>query len=633
MHKILFVFVVGARKINAKHRAMETMRKRSLNGLNKRTTAETELNPTDLLNLPKDESLQNVYQSNSAVGTKIEKMRQTYKGTPIFDAVVAIEIDKNGKLTGDASGMFVEGIQEDLPSAEPLITEEEALQIALKSENDVKFRRKLTNVKTEHYIYLGDKERAHSIYYVRYFISESKTPRRQAFIIDTKSGQILRKWNDLQTASCGARTYKAYGGNEKMGKIKYGETPYCLEPTIVGNMCFLENEFVRVIDMESTRDDSKNDTAKFECSKGYDDEVNGAYSPAIDAFFYGTQVGKMFREWFGSTPLREKVIIRVHYGSNMENAFWDGETTSFGDGQSTFYPLTSADVVGHEIGHGVTEQASGLVYHGESGGLNEAFSDILGEATEKYFKNNDMKVGDDIKKEGIFRDFRDPEIDGSSVGHVEDFHDSMDPHYSSGVYRRVFFVMIIQKGISIKQAVKVLLQANRVYWRERSGFEDAGCGVIKASYDVGQNPTPYVRALDDVGVTACDASHHIRAVETNVTYSDLTVSNEVKPLFRFNSPNWADVVTVRAASGSGDVKITLRVGTWQDDEVAREDLKIIEEGYNLVNIDRIANEVIYIEFSLEGENEYNDVSISVGYTCLEGYSGNDMQEYRLDCQS
>lgn len=625
--------VEGAKKINAKHRAMETMRKRSLNGLNKRTTADTEFKPTDLLNLPKDESLQKVYQSNSAVGTKIEKMRQTYKGTPIFDAVVAIEIDENGKLTGDASGMFVEGIEKDLPSAERLITEEEALTIALKSENDLKFRRILASVSTEHYIYLGDKERAHSIYYIRYFISESETPKRLAFMIDTKNGKILRKWNNLQTASCGSRAYTAYGGNEKMGRIRYGETPYCLEPTIVGNMCFLENEFVRVIDMESTRDGSKNDTARFECSEGYDDEVNGAYSPITDAFFYGTQVGKMFRDWFKSTPLREKVVLRVHYGNNMENAFWDGSTTSFGDGGSRFYPLTSADVVGHEIGHGVTEQASGLVYSGESGGLNEAFSDILGEATEKYFRNNDMKVGDDIVKQGIFRDFRDPEIDGSSVGHVEDFYGSMDPHYSSGVYRRVFFVMIIQKGISIRQAVKVLLQANRVYWRENSGFEDAGCGVIKAAYDIGQNPTSYVRALDDVGVVACDASHHIRAIETNVTYSDLTVSNEIKPLFRFNTPKWADVVTVRAVSGLGDVNITLRVGTWQDDEVAREDLKILEEGSNLMNIDRIANEVLYIEISLQGQNEYNDVSVSAGYTCLDDYSGNDMEEYRLDCQS
>ncbi|MEP0178001.1 MAG: M4 family metallopeptidase [Paraglaciecola sp.] len=67
---------------------------------------------------------------------------------------------------------------------------------------------------------------------------------------------------------------------------------------------------------------------------------------------------------------------------------------TFGDGANTFYPLVSLDVSSHEVSHGYTEQNSNLVYSGKSGGLNEAFSDMAGEAAEYYMLGeNDWLVG------------------------------------------------------------------------------------------------------------------------------------------------------------------------------------------------------------------------------------------------
>jgi Zn-dependent metalloprotease len=57
---------------------------------------------------------------------------------------------------------------------------------------------------------------------------------------------------------------------------------------------------------------------------------------------------------------------------------------TFSDGYTRFYPLVSLDVTAHEVSHGFTEQNSRLIYSGQSGGMNEAFSDISGEAAE-YF--------------------------------------------------------------------------------------------------------------------------------------------------------------------------------------------------------------------------------------------------------
>ena len=75
---------------------------------------------------------------------------------------------------------------------------------------------------------------------------------------------------------------------------------------------------------------------------------------------------------------------------------------TFGDGATRFYPLVSLDVSSHEVSHGFTEQNSGLIYRGQSGGINEAFSDMAGEAAEAYFKEeNDFLIGYSIFKKTV----------------------------------------------------------------------------------------------------------------------------------------------------------------------------------------------------------------------------------------
>ncbi|NNK40305.1 MAG: T9SS type A sorting domain-containing protein [Winogradskyella sp.] len=90
--------------------------------------------------------------------------------------------------------------------------------------------------------------------------------------------------------------------------------------------------------------------------------------------------------------LGTKVTNYVHYGDAYDNAFWNGTAMTYGDGSyqggtnpnGSFAPLTSMDVCGHEIGHGVCSATSDLVYARESGAMNEGFSDIWAAAVENY---------------------------------------------------------------------------------------------------------------------------------------------------------------------------------------------------------------------------------------------------------
>lgn len=82
------------------------------------------------------------------------------------------------------------------------------------------------------------------------------------------------------------------------------------------------------------------------------------------------------------------LIGTVHFGQNYANAFWDGAQMAFGDGDGPggfFNRFTIAiDVMGHELTHGVTAHLANLVYHDQSGALNEHISDVFGSMVKQY---------------------------------------------------------------------------------------------------------------------------------------------------------------------------------------------------------------------------------------------------------
>jgi bacillolysin len=70
----------------------------------------------------------------------------------------------------------------------------------------------------------------------------------------------------------------------------------------------------------------------------------------------------------------------VHWGANYNNAYWTGNYMVYGDGDGSYFdPLSQdADVVAHELTHGVTQYGSGLVYRDESGGKHRESSTKYG---------------------------------------------------------------------------------------------------------------------------------------------------------------------------------------------------------------------------------------------------------------
>jgi hypothetical protein len=253
-----------------------------------------------------------------------------------------------------------------------------------------------------------------------------------------------------------------------------------------------------------------------------------------DAHGFAEVTLNMLRDWMGQNSIDDRgfsIRSRVHYGRQYENAFWDGVQMTYGDGRSTFHPLSGdIDVVSHEINHGYTEFHSSLIYSGMSGGMNESFSDVAGTVAEYYSEGEgaDWDLGRDIfRGDQALRYMCDPRQDGRSINHASQYRNGMDVHFSSGVGNRAFCLSARRLATgspdgtptveSVKRAGQVWYAANASYWTRSSTFTQACQGVMDAAAALGLSEAEreaIAQSWSDVGVFCGGAPEPIQCDET-----------------------------------------------------------------------------------------------------------------------
>ncbi|MFF5726771.1 M4 family metallopeptidase [[Kitasatospora] papulosa] len=179
---------------------------------------------------------------------------------------------------------------------------------------------------------------------------------------------------------------------------------------------------------------------------------------AVDAAYGAQKTWDFYKSTFNRSGIKNNGVAaysRVHYGNAYVNAFWDDSCfcMTYGDGSGNTHPLTSLDVAGHEMSHGVTSNTAGLNYSGESGGLNEATSDIFGTGVEFYAANSsdvgDYLIGEEININGDGTPLRymdKPSKDGGSKDYWSSTLGNLDVHYSSGVANHFFYLLAEGSG-------------------------------------------------------------------------------------------------------------------------------------------------------------------------------------------
>ena len=120
--------------------------------------------------------------------------------------------------------------------------------------------------------------------------------------------------------------------------------------------------------------------------------------PADEAYDNAGSAYDLYYEEFDRDSLDGNgmsLVSVVHYGDNIDNAFWTGDKMCYGDGDMLFGPMTQdIDVAAHEFTHGVIQYESNLEYFGESGALNEHFADVFGLMAEQRLKGQTVDQAD-----------------------------------------------------------------------------------------------------------------------------------------------------------------------------------------------------------------------------------------------
>jgi Zn-dependent metalloprotease len=212
--------------------------------------------------------------------------------------------------------------------------------------------------------------------------------------------------------------------------------------------------------------------------------------PADEVYDLTGFVRDYFKNTFDLNSINNKgmnIISNIRYGKNYNNAFWDGDEMTYGEGDGVqFKDFTSAiDVIAHELTHGITQFLANLEYQGQPGAINEHFSDVFGTIVKQKFLKQEVSeadwlIGDKL----VTKNFPGKAIRSmNNPGMANDFDrqpDHMDKlytgtednggvHINSGILNKAFYLSAMQIGID--GCALIWFKTLEILWRTAS-FND-----------------------------------------------------------------------------------------------------------------------------------------------------------------
>ena len=370
------------------------------------------------------------------------------------------------------------------------------------------------------------------------------------FMIDAHTGATLKSWNSLETGKPGGggggiagtaavgTGHSQYSGTVSLNTTAASAGGYALQDMTRGTGgTFGHNVVTNLNHLSGTRagtgtvyqgdaDDSWGDGANY--VEGSSTTAANGQTAAVDAAYGIQATWDMYKNVLGRNGIDntgKASYLRVHYSNSYDNAFWSDSCfcMTFGDG-SQFLTLTSVDVAGHEMSHGVTANNGhgGLTYTGESGGLNEGNSDIMGTFVEFYDlgggeaahattvpnTGGNYTIGEQLATPSFNHPLRymyKPSLAGASADAWYSGVGNLNVHYSSGVANHFMFLLAhgsqvdslsgnIQSpmangvtsitGIGNDHACRIWYRALTTYFTSSETYAQARAATLSAASDL-----------------------------------------------------------------------------------------------------------------------------------------------------
>jgi Zn-dependent metalloprotease len=334
--------------------------------------------------------------------------------------------------------------------------------------------------------------------------NDFEDPAAWRYFIDAHDGSVVWAFDSLETVAALGTGRTMYVGNQTVNTDSTQGTFFLRDLTRGGGnyTCDMQNRtsgtcgiFSRANNIFGNNSRTNSDRATAGADAHFGLQATWTY--------YQTTLARN-----GINGAGRRTFSRVHYGSGYENAFWSNSCfcMTYGDGRTTFFPLVSVDVAGHEMSHGVMSTEANLTYSGESGGLNESNSDIFGTLVE-FFVNSSLDVpdywiGERIRRSnynsaGTFtqtsalRYMDDPARDGRSPACWSSGIGSLNVHYSSGPNNHMFWLLsnggtsrcngAVVAGIGRDRAARIWYRAVTDFMTASTNYRGARTAALNAA--------------------------------------------------------------------------------------------------------------------------------------------------------
>ncbi|MEU2738414.1 M4 family metallopeptidase [Streptomyces sp. NPDC007095] len=383
-------------------------------------------------------------------GTLHTRYERTYAGLPVLGGDVIVHTPSASLAAGTVSSTFNNKRTIKVASTTATFTKSAAASKALKAAKSLAAEKPTTD-SARKVIWAGSGTPKLAWETVIGGLQDDGTPSQLHVITDATTGQELYRYQGIKTGTGNTQ----YSGTVTLNTTLSGSTYQLNDTTRGGHKTYSLNNGTSGTGTLMTDSDDTWGTGA-----GSNTQTAGA-----DAAYGAQETWDFYKNTFGRSGIKNDGVAaysRVHYSSAYVNAFWDDSCfcMTYGDGSGGTHALTSLDVAGHEMSHGVTSNTAGLDYSGESGGLNEATSDIFGTGVE-FYANNSSDVGDyligekiDINGDGTPLRYMDkPSKDGGSADSWYSGVGNLDVHYSSGPANHMFYLLSEGSGTKVINGV------------------------------------------------------------------------------------------------------------------------------------------------------------------------------------
>ncbi|WP_371527072.1 M4 family metallopeptidase [Streptomyces sp. NBC_01283] len=402
-------------------------------------------------------------------GTTHTRYERTYEGLPVLGGDLVVDEAKSGKTEGvtKAAKAQLKGV--DTTADVKASTAEKQALGAAKAAGSKKTDADRAPRKV---VWMAKGEPTLAYETVVGGLQHDGSPNELHVITDAATGKKLFQWQGVENGTGNTQ----YSGQVTVGSAQSGSN-YTLTDTGRGS--------------HKTYNLNHATSGSGTLFSGPDDvwgngQASNLETAGADAAYGAQLTWDYYKNVHGRTGIRGDGVgatSRVHYGNNYVNAFWQDSCfcMTYGDGSGNAKPLTSIDVAAHEMTHGVTAATGNMTYSGESGGLNEATSDIFAAAVE-FNANNAQDKGDylvgekiDINGDGTPLRYMDkPSKDGGSKDSWYSGIGNIDVHYSSGVANHFYYMLSEGSGAKVINGVSYDSPTS-------DGLPVAGIGRDKAS--------------------------------------------------------------------------------------------------------------------------------------------------------